>query len=47
MTPEEKAFWKLLIELAHEGLFAGRPDAHQRIMDAFEAAMAAQSKRAT
>lgn len=39
LLPLEKAFFRLLIDLAGDGLFCGRPGVQERLMEAFEAAM--------
>lgn len=39
MSPAERAFYKLLAELASDGLFVDHPDASERIIAAFEAAL--------
>lgn len=41
MTGAERAFFKLISELASECLFAQRDGVAERILDAFEAAIAA------
>jgi hypothetical protein len=39
LLPAEKAFFRLLIDLAGDGLFCHRPGVQERLMEAFEAAM--------
>lgn len=46
MSDAERAFYKLISELASEGLFNERDGVAERILDAFEAAMVeARSER--
>ena len=45
MTPEEKAFFRLISELASEGLFVGHPGASYRLVETFEAAIEAQKSK--
>ena len=44
MTNEEREFYRLVSELASDGLFVGHPGASDRLVETFEAAIEAQKR---